>query len=95
MAIPVFAIGAGDALKDDRYKKALEELAEHTGGKAFFLKELEEMQRAFSEISLSLKSSYRAGYYPGRPPDGKWHKITVTLRFKKGQVIARHGYYAK
>lgn len=95
MAVPLFIIGSGDALKDSHLRRALDELAERTGGKAFFLKRTEDMAKAFADISEYLKSSYRTGYYLSRPPDGKWHAIFVRLTSKKGRVITRQGYYAK
>lgn len=94
IAVPLFVIGAGDALKEEKLRKTLEELTERTGGKAFFLK-MEEMPKAFSEISANLKASYRAGYYLTKQPDGKWHSLSVRLKFAKGRIITREGYYAK
>jgi Ca-activated chloride channel family protein len=95
MAVPLFIVGEGDALKQVQLRKSLEALAASTGGQAFFLKEAQQLPRAFSEISANLKASYRTGYYLRTPIDGKWHKISVTLKGSKGKVITRQGYYAK
>jgi Ca-activated chloride channel homolog len=94
LAIPLFIIGTGDALKELKLKKSLEEISERSGGKAFFLNAADEMPRAFAEISANLKASYRTGYYVNRAPDGKWRTITVKLKSGKGEVVTRQGYYA-
>ena len=95
MAVPLFLVGAGDALKENKLKDILESLAERTGGNAYFIKSIKDLAQAFSEISANLKTSYRAGYYLSRAADGKWHKISVRLKNAKGQVISRQGYYAR
>lgn len=94
MAVPLFAIGAGEALKEYKLRNTLEEMTERTGGKAFFVK-MEELPKAFKEITANLKASYRAGYYVNKQMDGKWHTLSVRLKSAKGRVITREGYYAR
>ncbi len=93
-AIPLFVIGAGDAVRSHKFRKLLDELAEATGAEAFFPKDSKGLSRAFQEVSHRLRSGYGAGYYSGSPPDGRWHDIRVKLRGKKGEVSVREGYYA-
>lgn len=94
-AIPVFCIGVGDSLRDDKFKKSLERLSEITGGEAFLFKEIKKLGEAFLAITERLKASYRAGFYPTAPVDGRWHPILVQTRSGKGRVSTRQGYYAR
>jgi Ca-activated chloride channel family protein len=94
LAVPIFVIGMGDALKERTLKNILEDMAERTGGKTFFIDKTQDMVKAFDEVSANLKASYRAGYYLSKPADRKWRKISVTLKSSKGEVITRQGYYA-
>lgn len=94
-AIPVFCIGVGDSLRDDKFKKSLEGLSEITGGEAYLFKEIKKLGESFLAITERLKASYRAGFYPTTPMDGKWHDILVQTKSGKGRVSTRKGYYAR
>ena len=93
-AVPLFVVGSGEAVRDYKLKRDLEELAEATGGAAYFPKEMDDLNRSFDAVSVRLRSGYGAGYYPDSVPDGQWHRIHVKLREKKGHVTAREGYFA-
>ncbi|MEJ2145843.1 MAG: VWA domain-containing protein [Acidobacteriota bacterium] len=93
-AIPLFVIGTGDAVRNHKFRKLLEELAGATGADAFFPKDSKGLSRAFEAVSDRLRTGYGAGFYSESPPDGRWHDIQVKLRGKKGEVTVREGYYA-
>ncbi len=77
----------------------LKQLAEASGGRAFFPKGAEEMYEAFEQIALELRSQYSIGYAPSNfIADGKWRRVKVRLRWARDErrlkVRSRAGYYA-
>jgi VWFA-related protein len=78
--VVIYTIGLAD--RDDREAKPgrLRELAEVTGGEAFFPRSNEEITPLFERIARDIRSSYTLGY---APPDGtnadKRRKVEVTL----------------
>jgi len=77
----------------------LDELANVSGGKAFFPRTAAEMDDIFEQIALELRHQYSIGY---RPPnfvnDGKWHHIKVKVTPPRGLprlfVRSKDGYYS-
>jgi Ca-activated chloride channel family protein len=80
-------------------KKALKQFAEVTGGRAFFLKDLQSVDESCRRIAHDLRNQYTIGYRPSNDKlDGSWRKITVQVNPPKGtskvKVRAKQGYYA-
>ncbi len=94
-AIPIFAIGMGQATARGPTGKALERLSDRTGARCFFISDSREMGKAFAHVSENLRASYHAGFYTSRDLDGKWYPISVELRSERGAVLVREGYYAR
>jgi Ca-activated chloride channel family protein len=85
--------------REKRARKLLDELAGVTGGRAFYPRELEELDPIAEEIAAELRTQYILGYYPTRAErDGTWRKVEVQVKSdkKRGELIARtrSGYYA-
>src|SRR6266498_876090 len=77
----------------------LDELANVSGGKAFFPRSPVEMDDIFEQIALELRHQYSIGYKPTNfANDGKWHKIKVKVTPPRGLprlfVRSKEGYYA-
>lgn len=77
----------------------LDELANVSGGKAFFPRSTIEMDDIFEQIALELRHQYSIGYKPNNfSNDGKWHKIKVKVTPPRGLprlfVRAKEGYFA-
>jgi Ca-activated chloride channel homolog len=97
----VYAIGITDFFQ--RHSGGgliLSELAEQTGGKAFFPGDGEAMSEAFEKIALELRQQYSIGYTPSNfVADGKWRRVKVKVRPPADSppviVRSRPGYYAK
>ena len=67
----------------DKGDKFLTQMAEETGGKAFFLGDMYALEKAFKRISEELKSQYILTYRPANQAyDGKNRKIEVRFRNK-------------
>jgi VWFA-related protein len=77
--------------------KILKELAEETGGRAFFPYHVDDLDQSFQDIGEELRNQYSLAYSPSNHAyDGRYHKIRVeTLDHKGYQVRARRGYYAR
>ena len=77
----------------------LDELANVSGGKAFFPRSSVEMDDIFEQIALELRHQYSIGYKPNNfTNDGKWHKIKVKVTPPRGLprlfVRSKEGYFA-
>ncbi len=80
-------------------KKALEEIAETTGGEAFFPKSLAEVEELCRQIAHDLRNHYTIGYNPSnRNLDGTWRDVEVKVNaprgFPKLSVRTKPGYRA-
>lgn len=90
--------GAGGSL-DMQGQSILEEIAQTTGGKAFFPRSSAELEDATTRIALELRHQYSIGYTPTNVKrDGRWHNIKVKVKQPRGlpnlNVRTKEGYYA-
>ncbi len=90
--------GSGGTL-DMQGQAILEEIAQVTGGKAFFPRSAAELEDATTRIALELRHQYSIGYEPTNiNKDGQWHKIKVNVKGPKGlsnlKVQHKEGYYS-
>ncbi len=82
-------------------RNSLRELAQRTGGRAFFPDKNLDLNAAFGEIERELRTQYLIAYSStNKRRDGAYRKITVEitdpeLRKEKLEVRHRPGYYAK
>jgi Ca-activated chloride channel family protein len=77
----------------------IEELADLTGGGAFFPDSVYELEDICTKIAVELKNQYVIGYHTTNgAKDGKWRKLRVKVNPPKGiqrlNVRAKQGYYA-
>ncbi|HKD52060.1 MAG TPA: VWA domain-containing protein [Candidatus Acidoferrum sp.] len=77
--------------------KILEDLAEETGGRAFFPYHVDDLDQSFQDIGDELRNQYSIAYQPENYVlDGRYHRIRVEVPDHKGyKVSARRGYYAR
>src|SRR5580658_3113006 len=75
----------------------LADLAEETGGRAFFPYHVDDLDQSFQDIGDELRNQYSIAYIPTNSIlDGKYHRICIDVPEHKGyQVRARRGYFAK
>ena len=75
----------------------LKDLAEETGGRAFFPYHVDDLDQSFQDIGDELRNQYSIAYSPTNyVMDGKYHKIRIETPDHKGyQVRARRGYFAR
>jgi Ca-activated chloride channel family protein len=77
--------------------KILQDLADETGGRAFFPYHVDDLDQSFQDIGDELRSQYSIAYNPSNHGfDARYHKIRIEVPEHKGyQVRARRGYYAR
>ncbi len=95
----VYAIGIlGDEEHPKRARKALEIIADRTGGIAFFPKTLDEVDAISRTIANDIRNQYAIGYKPTNPQQaGGYRQIRVEAKAKghgKLMVRTKTGYYA-
>jgi Ca-activated chloride channel family protein len=94
----VYAIGVLGGEKERRARRALQTLAERTGGIAFFPKTLDEVDAISGTIAHDIRNQYTIGYKPTTPKNvGGYRTIRVEAHasgHKKLTVRTRSGYYA-
>jgi Ca-activated chloride channel homolog len=96
----VYAIGIlGDEEHPKRARKALQIIADHTGGIAFFPKTLDEVDAISKTIANDIRNQYAIGYKPTNPKKpGDFREIRVEAKAKgHGKLVVRtkSGYYAQ
>ncbi len=84
---------------DKRAAKILRELAEATGGKAYFPKSLDQVEPICVSIARDIRNQYTLGYYPSNSKkDGTFRRVEIQLTNhadnKHYTVRTRPGYYA-
>jgi Ca-activated chloride channel homolog len=91
----IYAISTDDSGLVMRGDKVLEQLAEATGGRAFFPFKMKDITRSFASIEDELRSQYVVSYKPANfDADGRYRSIEISSLKKDLQVRARKGYFA-
>ncbi len=94
----VYAIGLLGEEKQRRARRALETLAERTGGISFLPRTLAEVDDISRTVAHDIRSQYTLGYKPTTPKsEGGYRTVRVDAKAKgygKLMVRTRSGYYA-
>jgi VWFA-related protein len=96
----IYTIGIGSE-RDGLDRIALKDLAQRTGGRAFFPDKKFDLNAAFAEIEKELRTQYLIAYSStNKNRDGSYRKISIEVtnpELKKEKLEIRHrpGYYAK
>jgi Ca-activated chloride channel family protein len=91
--IPFYFVGYDT---DNESAAAMKQLAEASGGRAYFPKIAEDLVGVYEQIARDLGRAYSISYATTKPPDGKFRKIEVKpidVRLRIAQ--SRDGYYAR
>jgi Ca-activated chloride channel homolog len=96
----IYVIGIGSK-RDGVDRNSLRDLAQRTGGRAFFPDKNFDLNAAFAEIERELRTQYLIAYSSSnKKRDGAYRKISIEvinpeLRKDKLEIRHRPGYYAK
>lgn len=95
MRVPIYPIGLGLGKFDYSARKALNRLAEETGGEAFFPKDVGALGAVYDRIGLLLRSQYLIWYSSGSTKaDTEFREISVTVPAQPGITLRTiRGYY--
>lgn len=93
--VEVDTTSAPQKLQYSEGDKILKELANETGGRAFFPFRVDDLAQSFLDIGSELRSQYLIGYTPPyKEADGQFHRVDLRVLRKGLSVRARKGYYA-
>ena len=94
----IYTIGLLSEEHGKRARRALREMAEDTGGVAFFPNNLNEVEAITQQIAHDIRNQYTIGYKPSTPQSaGGYRSVKVQAKapgYKNLQVRTRSGYYA-
>lgn len=84
-----------DAGRNTGGEHALEQFASNTGGRVLWASNQGELDHAFDEILLDLRTQYLIAYYPKEMPKDapKFHPVKVELKRPELRASTRSGYY--
>jgi Ca-activated chloride channel family protein len=94
--VTVYAIGlvenAGSARP--QLQMTLRQLAETTGGQAFFPGVMKDVDSAYEKVLAEIKGQYHLGYVStNTAADGAWRKVEIKVKGDGLRVRARKGYF--
>lgn len=76
-------------------KRALDNLAEVSGGFAYYPKDLAEVEDITPKIAHEIRNQYILAYTPQGPMDGSYRRLKVDVKGVRGATVRhRAGYYA-
>ena len=81
-----------DAARLNLMDRFLPILAQDTGGQVLNAARSDELRERFVRILTEFRTRYLITYSPTGVDRGGWHPLEVTLKNRKGRVIARRGY---
>jgi Ca-activated chloride channel family protein len=91
----LYTVGFGAGATVPQLRTSLESYAKSTGGRAFFPRQVAELDRVFDDIVSELANQYVLSYSPTNlKSDGKWRNIKVQVRKRNYDIRARRGYWA-
>ena len=99
--VTVYAIGALENQPPSAQfmqQALLAEIAEATGGTAFFTERVKDLDRIYEQVLGEVRAQYTIGYVStNEKADGKWRKVNIKITradAKSLRVRARKGYFA-
>jgi Ca-activated chloride channel homolog len=96
--VTVYAIGALEhqlASTKNEQRRLLQQVAEITGGEAFFPTAVTDMDVVYDKVVSQIRAQYTLGYHStNEKTDGAWRKVDVKVLRKDLRARARKGYFA-
>jgi Ca-activated chloride channel family protein len=96
----IYSIGlrSSDPIENRGFKEAefeLRQLAQETGGRAFFPNQALDLAKIYGEISEELSSQYTVGYTSRNARrDGAWRRVVVRINGRPLTARTKQGYFA-
>jgi Ca-activated chloride channel family protein len=97
----VYAIGELEhqsASSKNEQRMILQQMAEVTGGQAFFPTSVKELDSVYEKVLAEIRAQYTIGYVTtNERADGSWRKVEIKVARKNGRdlrIRSRRGYFA-
>jgi VWFA-related protein len=98
--VAIFAIGLDIGRLDIEVRRKLNELAQETGGRSFFIRRAQELEDVYEEIEQELRSQYLLAYNSDRPAtaagesgEGAFREVEVQVQGSGLKARTISGYY--
>ena len=92
--VVIYTVGLRIGLLAIEHRRKLSQLAEETGGQAFFIDNASELSGAYAQIEQDLRSQYLVAYAPKRPLDGgAFREVEVRVDQQGAKARTIRGYY--
>jgi Ca-activated chloride channel family protein len=98
--VTVYAIGELEhqsASSKSEQRRVLQQIAEVTGGEAFFPTAIKELDAVYDKVVAQIRAQYTVGYLStNEKTDGAWRKVEIKIVRKDGRdlrVRSRKGYF--
>ena len=92
--VTIYTIGLNVGKLQTGVRGKLNNLAEETGGRSFFISRAAELATVYREIEEELRSQYLVAYSSDRPEqDGQFRQVEVQVRGGKLKARTLSGYY--
>jgi Ca-activated chloride channel homolog len=95
-SVTVYAIGLVDNTGSARQtlQMTLRQIAEATGGQAFFPAAMKDVESAYDKVLGEIKGQYHVGYLStNAAKDGAWRKVDIRVKRPDARVRTRKGYF--
>jgi len=101
--VAVYVVGLLSQSGGQQAEDSLIDIAEASGGRAYFPQSAEEAHTVMERVARDLREQYTLGYFPNKPNlDGAWRSVRVEIMPPPGfppkaklSANYRHGYYGR
>lgn len=91
----IYSIALGATVLDLGIRGSMKQIADDTGGRAYFPRTASDLKEVYEGIAADLRSQYFLTYSPkNRNLDGSWRSIKLSCRREGASLKTRRGYYA-
>ncbi|MEE2776951.1 MAG: VWA domain-containing protein [Acidobacteriota bacterium] len=92
--VTIYTLGLVSSFEERADRRVLEQLAEETGGRAIFLRDLADLDGAYGEILAEIRSRYLIAYQStSDKPDRDFREIQLEVDAPGAKVRTRRGYF--
>lgn len=94
--VTVYAIGLVENTGSYRaqMQMTLRQIAEATGGQAFFPTAMKDVEEAYDKVLAEIKGQYHLGYQStNTATDGAWRKVEIKVKRPDMRIRSRKGYF--
>ena len=97
--VAIIVVGLLSAAEGEKAEATLTQIAEASGGRAYFPNDVDEARVMMEKAAHDLRTQYTIGYVPSDPAhDGSWRSVRVEIippagSKEKLDADYRHGYY--